>query len=228
MAEEKKSGIKYFYAVEANIGISMRKDITWENPGKFYYFINDEAKLSYRTSVYGCNFMGGIELNSYFKAGIGTGYSYYKQNDHGFGLPYTTSHISFPSFITHESTITHRIPLYLYLRSDFLDRNISPFMDLKIGNNFLITKEIIRMSYSEYYWMEEDFGFFKLKNGLFVAANIGVALKESHRNAVNISIGYQSVSRSYDISLSSGYFEYAPTGYTIIDHQFLLNVGISF
>ena len=219
MAQEKKA-IKPFYAVEANLGISTRQEVDLYNP--YFMPISDNgAKLSYKTLVYGCNFMGGIELKHYFKVGLGLGYSYYKQD--GNGLPYT---YNYHEVLYPESVTTHRIPLYLYIRSDFLDKKISPFMDFKIGNNFLITKEIINIYGGSYSITVDD--KFRLKNGLFVAANIGVAFKVSHRNTVNISVGYQSVSRGHNLWTDDYRGEYFKTGYTIIDHQFLFNLGISF
>jgi len=185
--------------------------------------------------------MGGIELKHYFKVGLGAGYSYYKQEDNGF--TYSSYGGNYTYDLTPESVITHRIPLYLYLRSDFLDKKISPFIDFKIGNNFLITKEIVNVV--TYYHSNqtpmmkgiygdepkgENVGDFRLKNGLFVATNVGVAFKVNHRNAINISAGYQSVSRNHDMFWSYAYDlkKHVKTGYTIIDHQFLFNLGISF
>ena len=223
MAQEKKP-MKHFYAVEANLGISMRKEASWEGLSH-YTFISDDAKLSYKTLVYGCNFMGGIELKHYFKVGLGIGYSYYEQEDKG--LPRLV-YFGDDYIITPESTITQRIPLYLYFRSDFLDKKISPFIDFKIGNNFLITKEIVNMAQYQYKAPKgANYGEVRLKNGLFMAANVGVAFKINHRNALNISVGYQSVSREHDLA-NVGLEEYIETGYTIIDHQFLFNLGISF
>ena len=229
MAKEKKA-IKPFYAVEANLGISMRKEASWEAL-PHYTFISDDAKLSYKTLVYGGNFMGGIELKHYFKVGLGIGYSYYKQEDNG--LPRLFYMRDNDYIITPKSTVTHRIPLYLYIRSDLLDKKISPFMDFKIGNNFLITKEIVNFEMYQYKAPKgENLGNFRLKNGLFMAANVGVAFKGNHRNAINISAGYQSVSRNHDlwnvIRAFDAEKEYIETGYTIIDHQFLFNLGISF
>ncbi|MCL2041459.1 MAG: hypothetical protein FWG84_05395 [Bacteroidales bacterium] len=224
MAQEKKP-IKHFYAVEANLGISMRKEASWE--GQPDYSFSDDAKLSYKALVYGCNFMGGVELKHYFKVGLGIGYSYYKQEDNRF---FYRIYDQYVYYLTPESVTTHRIPLYLYLRSDFLDQKKSPFIDFKIGNNFLITKEII--NFSNWVIKGDNYGKVKLKNGLFVAANVGVAFKGDNRNAINISVGYQSVSKNYDFwNYAHGIDsdkEYIKTGYTVIDHQFLFNLGISF
>jgi len=193
-------------------------------------YVVDEAKLSYKTLVYGGNFMGGIELQHYFKVGLGLGYSYYKQKDNT--VPYISDYILYP-----DSIITHKIPLFLYLRSDFLDKKVSPYIDFKIGNNFLITKETVNVI--DYAENPVSFGYgnFRLKNGLFLASNIGVSLKTNSKTAINISVGYQYISRNYDL-LSNVFknYEYddkknerhVKTGYIIVDHQLLFNVGVSF
>ena len=179
-------------------------------------YVVDEAKLSYKTLVYGGNFMGGIELQHYFKVGLGLSYLYYKQ--------YDSSEPSFFRGMPFSST-THGIPLFLHLRSNFLDKKISPYMDLKVGNNFLITKEEVIL-----FPGETTFGKFRLKNGLYLASNIGIAFKATSNNTINISVGYQYVSRNHDTPYNFGWRgeEYYKTGHIIVDHQFLFNVGVSF
>jgi len=110
-------------------------------------------------------------------------------------------------------------------------------MDLKIGNNFLITKETIDYGVSDFPIepLMENFGTFKLKNGLFLASNIGIAFKTNSKATINLSIGYQYVSRNYDMPYDgvsdifpNAEIKYAKTGNITADHQFLLGVGVSF
>jgi hypothetical protein len=115
--------IKPFYTVEANFGISICNELIAFNNNII------KSKLSYQTLVYGANFAAGIELTHYLKTGLGLGYFYYQQSDKRY--PYGIAYL--PNSMT-----THGIPLFLYLRSDFLDRKISPYVDFKIGNNFLL------------------------------------------------------------------------------------------
>jgi hypothetical protein len=227
---KKKSSIKPFYLVEANFGISTCNKREYNS--SIHTF---EARLAYQTLVYGANFAGGIELAHYFKAGLGLSYFYYKQKDTRY--PYPSSPVYIPNSMT-----THGIPLFLYLRSDFLDRKISPYMDIKIGNNFLITKETIDFNPSGFFEREfsiEDFGNFKLKNGLFFASNIGIAFKTNCKTTINLSTGYRCISRNYDMPYNVGPFfpdtysgipdpKYVKTGYITIDHQFVLSMGVSF
>lgn len=157
------------------------------------------------------------------------GYLYYKQDDRA--LPYISSDCMLPYTVT-----THGIPLFVFLRNDFWNGKISPFIDFKIGNNFLITKESITAytSYGEIRYF--DWGEFRLKNGLYLAANVGVAFDVSQKCTLNISVGYQLLSRPYDITIFNYIFpdyvnidaEYMKMGYTVEDHQFLLNIGVSF
>ena len=218
---KKNSSVKPYYAVEANLGIST----AYEN--KSLTLSEMESNLACKTIAFGTNFVGGIELAHYFKVGLGLGYFYYKQHDKR--LPYLTFYM--PCSMT-----THGIPLFVYLRSDFLDRKISPYMDIKIGNNFLITKETIDYGGSLHPPIKpliENLGTFKLKNGLFLASNIGVAFKTDRKVTVNLYIGYQYVSRNYDVSYgvdgpNDTNIEYAKTGNITVDHQFLLGVGVSF
>ena len=238
-AEEKKPGVKSFFAAEVNFGASTRKE-TRSSYAYYYVLPEVEAKLSYKTVVYGFNFAGGIEFSHYLKVGLGTGYSFYKQDDNSFGYVSRSNTFPYhPHYLTPKSLITHRIPIYLYLRSDFFDKKVSPFIDLKVGNNFLITKDIIIID-GDYYLhqtnriieelpeKEKNYGKFRLKNGLFVASNFGVAIKINHKNAINTSIGYQSVSRKHDLLDYANGKKYIKTGYTITDHQFLFNIGITF
>jgi len=222
---KKNSSINPFYTVEVNSGISTSIEMEYNASNQEF-----EAKLSYQTMVYGANFAGGIEIAHYFKAGLGLGYFYYKQRDKRY--PYSV--IYMPNSMT-----THGIPLYLYLRSDFLDRKISPYMDIKIGNNFLITKETvdycsisIHYPFAEIVPLIEDIGNFKLKNGLFFASNIGVAFQTNSKATINVSVGYQYVSRDYKMPYSVGTIssdpKYAKVGNISVDHQFVLNVGVSF
>jgi len=235
-AEEKKSGVKSFYNVEANIGISTRREISRHQEHYYnhsYHVIDDEAKLIYKTLVYGCNFKGGIEFRHYFKLGLGIGYSYYKQEDNSLPYYFFEPGIKFyyyPHFplITPKSITTHNIPLYLYVRSDFFDKDISPFIDFKIGNNFLVTKETVDILNNEFMPMGYNIGDFRLKNGLYLATNIGVCFKLNNRSALNLSIGYQSVSRKHDLWNNYGSNNNFKTGYTVTDHQFLFNLGITF
>jgi hypothetical protein len=108
-------------------------------------------------------------------------------------------------------------------------------MDLKIGSNFLITKETIDYGVLNHpiVPLVENFGTFKLKNGLFLASNIGVAFKTNSKATINLSLGYQYVSRNYDMPYSGDFIspyakdaeiKYAKTGNITADHQFLLGV----
>ena len=221
-SEKKNLPIKPYYAIEANFGISAMNKREFVSERVF------ESKFSYQTLVYGVNFVGGIELTHYFKVGLGIGYFYYKQQDQR--TPYSVIHL--PNSMT-----THGIPLFVYLRSDFLDRKISPYMDIKIGNNFLITKETIDYGVFNHPVLPfiENFGTFKLKNGLFLASKIGVAFKTNSKATINVSVGYQYVSRTYDMPyggatpiIPNDKIKYAKTGNITVDHQFLLGVGVSF
>jgi hypothetical protein len=245
--DKKKSSMKPFYAFETNFGITSRREMSKYHDEYDYYerynflpstinYADNDAKLFYKTLVYGANFTGGFEFKHYLKAGLGLGYLYYKQAtrnlpyifDDGDKTPLEPPYILYPDF-----TITHGIPLFLYLRSDFLDKKISPYMDFKIGNNFLITKETVNVLDPWGNRVENGYGKFRLKNGLFVAANIGVSFKANAKTAVNISVGYQYMSRNYDYATYHSFSDvssnqYYKTEYIIVDHQFLLNLGISF
>ncbi|MCL2290371.1 MAG: hypothetical protein FWC34_06670 [Bacteroidetes bacterium] len=221
--EKKKSSIKPFYSVEVNFGISTCKEVDYTTYSYHIFIANGNAKLAYQTLVYGASFVGGIELAHYFKVGLGLGYLYYKQNDNR--IPYSYQ-------LLPNSIITHGLPLFLYLRSDFLDKKISPYMDLKIGNNFLITKETLDLYDAMVMLLVDDYGEFRLKNGLFLASNIGMAFKIKTKSIINVSVGYRYISRSYDmlyyIDPIFDKQEYQKTEFITVDHQFLLNVGISF
>jgi hypothetical protein len=80
----KKSQVKPFYSIEANFGANARI----EGAGKDIDFL-------YKALVYGGNFMGGVELNHYFKVGLGLGYLYYKQEDH-FDPYYYMAYVAYP------------------------------------------------------------------------------------------------------------------------------------
>ena len=208
--DKKKSAVKPFFSIDANFGVSTKKDLG----NNIRHSFNSKVQLNFKSLVYGANFAGGIELQHYFKIGLGLGYLFYGQLER----PYLSSSLY--------GSITHGIPLFLYLRSDFLDKKITPYVDFKIGNNFLITRESFGY---------ECYGIYdlRLKNGLFLASNIGVAFKIKSKNAINISVGYRYVSRDYDVPIISyGEYtekrEYYKTGYIAIDHQFLFNVGVSF
>jgi len=239
---KKNASIKPFYSVAANFGISTTSEIKYsvKRLGNLYQGFeieDDNAKLSYKTLVYGVDLSGGIEFKHYFKVGLGLGYFYYKQDDKG--LPYYNFHHYhiLPGFIT-----THAIPLFLFLRSDFLDNKISPYIDMKIGNNFLITKEAVTLATPEGFLLVDAYGKFRLKNGLFLASNLGIAFKMKAKTTLNVSVGYRFVSRDYDsimdiidndliqniIDMSDKRIEYRKTGYVFVDHQFLLNLGVSF
>ena len=189
--------------------------------------LDKDAKLSYQTLVYGANFMGGIELSHYFKVGIGLGYLYYKQKD---------NRIPFYFNVIPNSITTHGVPLFVYVRSDFLDKKSTPYLDFKIGNNFLITKETVNIYTRDGIPVAYDIGKFKLKNGLFLASNIGIAFKIKSKNALNVSIGYRYISREHDFlydmemwfSPSSGKETYRKIGFITADHQFVLNIGLLF
>jgi len=238
--KERRMARRKFYSIEANFGASARSEFTITNIDyeNFRYSTNfDGAKISYKTLVYGCNFMGGIRFRGFYpthflKLGLGGGYLYYKQKDGS--LPYMSSFSMYPN-----SVITHGIPLFLYLRNDFPLKIVVPYIDFKIGNNFLITKETVNMRDYAGNSVTFDYGKFRLKNGLYLASNIGVAYSISPKNAINLSVGYQYVSRNCDLYYDkihtppSMYHlpeqkEYIKTGYTVTDHQFMFNVGISF
>ncbi|MDR1459508.1 MAG: hypothetical protein LBI60_04775 [Bacteroidales bacterium] len=226
VSTEKKSRIKPFYSLEANFGANARLENDVKGTPR-------NSQLLYKTLVYGGNFMGGIELNHYFKIGLGVGYSYYKQGDNSYLFPFTYYTTYYP--IASLSTTTHGIPLFLFIRSNFLNKKVSPYMDLKIGNNFLINKGIVD-------GVVNDFGNpvasayelpLKLNNGLYLASNIGVSIKTRSKVTVNASIGYQYVSSTIN-RIMLGFWtrsyedEFIRTGWTIVDHQFMVNVGISF
>ena len=236
-SKKEKTAIKSFFSVDATFGMSGRSEFDVEiSLYEYMYglYILDEPKFSYKTLIYGGDFIGGIQLNNTIpcvnlKMGLGIGYLFYKQEDGS--LPYTTNRYMFPNTVT-----THGIPLFFYLRNDFLKGKVAPYLDFKIGNNFLITKETVEMRDIQGSIMDEDYGKFRLKNGLYLASNIGVAFNMDSRKAINISIGYQYMSRAYDLCsfifpnsfYDSDLKEYTKVGYTIIDHQFMFNVGISF
>jgi len=234
---KKDATIKPFYSVTANFGASTTSEIKyrirnfWSRP--YLEIEDDNAKLSYKTLVYGADFSGGIELKHYFKVGLGLGYFYYKQDDNG--APYNGTypyHYWYRPDIFPYFTTTHGIPLFLFIRSDFLDKKTSPYVDLKIGNNFLITKEAVYLTNYEGLIAGYD-GEFRLKNGLFLAANIGIASKMKPKGTLNVSLGYRYVSRNYDLKTNPFAWpyegiEYKKTGYITVDHQFVLNLGVSF
>jgi hypothetical protein len=219
--DKKKLSIKPFYSVEVNFGISTCK--VGEYQVHPYGIYMEGAKLSYQTLVYGTHFAAGAVLAHYFKIGLGLGYLYYKQKNNW--MP--DSFFALPNSIT-----THGLPLFLYLRSDFLDKKTSPYMDFKIGNNFLITKETVDLRNYDGVKLAEDYGSFKLKNGLFFASNIGVAFKTNNKTTINLSVGYRYVSRDHDILYSVEWYgdkdEYRKSGYIMADHQFVLTLGVSF
>jgi len=230
--DKKNTTIKPFYSVAANFGISTTSEIKYSvfHSSFLVAVENDAAKLSYKTLVYGADFSGGIELKHYFKVGLGLGYFYYKQDDKSLPYGYYPSYgiYAFPDFIT-----THGIPLFLFIRSDFLDKKTSPYIDFKIGNNFLITKEAVDLRDLAGLLYRVEYGKFRLKNGLFLASNIGVAFKMKSKTTLNLSIGYRYISKGYDLTVPQidGYNEkitYNKTGYITVDHQFVLNLGVSF
>ena len=108
------------------------------------------------------------------------------------------------------------------------------YIDLKIGNNFLITKETVDLRDIDAFLYRIEYGEFRLKNGLFLASNIGVAFKIEPKATLNVSVGYRYVSRNYDlmniipIDQFNEKIEYKKTGYITVDHQFVLNLGVSF
>jgi hypothetical protein len=208
--EKKSSTFQPFYNIEANLGISTNRKMT--NP-------YERAKLSYRTLVYGVNFAGGFTLAHYAKAGFGIGFLFYS---------YEERTLSPPHFLV--SSVTFGIPLFLYLRSDFSDHKNSPYLDIKIGNNFLITKEpLLNPSPPE----DDSPGVIaeiRIKNGLFLSTNLGIAFKDNNNKVTtNLSIGYRLVSRAYDVPYAFFYdkTKYSKTGFTIMDHQFVINLGIT-
>jgi len=220
-SDKKESSVKPFCAVEANCGLTARKKTT------LYPDLN--AKLSIQDFVVGGNFTGGIKLSHYFKIGFGLGYFYYEQYDGDFFSTYNFANC----VVELSNTTTHGIPLFFYLRSDFSDKKVTPYLDFKIGNNFLITEEKINvweMEYYMYHLYQMNYGDYKLKNGLYFAINAGVAFKLNTKITLNASGGYQYVSRYVD-RLYGGLgleMQYVKTCYTVADHQFLFNVGVSF
>jgi hypothetical protein len=216
-SDKKKSSVKPFYVVEANFGISSCKEIRYNE-----YKHKLETKLFYKTLVYGANFSGGIELAHYFNIGAGIGYLYYKQEDNGITFVFNPY-----------SKTTHGVPLFLYLRSYFVNKKASPFIDFKIGNNFLITKETV--CYNDNFGHSAfDAGNFRLKNGLFLATDIGIPCFIKPKATYYFSIGYRYVSRVHDFpyevhhSSEKDAFSYRKTGFVIADHQFVLNIGVTF
>jgi hypothetical protein len=216
----RKSRTKPFYAIEANFGVSARiKGSQFEGAFKSINFL-------YKSLVYGGNFMGGIELNHYFKVGLGLGYFYCKINDNAIR----------PSgyIINNLTTTTHGLPLFLFIRSNFLNRKVSPYMELKIGNNFLLNKGIAEIMDYHGTLVASSYELpLNLNNGLYLASNIGVSIKTKSKVTINTSIGYQYVSSSIKIIVPFLYNTamkdlFVPTGETVIDHQFLVNAGISF
>jgi len=221
--DKKKSSIKFFYHFEANFGTSSCRRMKYkmaDTPTLKYELI---SKFSYKTLVYGVNFSSGIALTHYAKIGLGIGYLFYTQKDDS----------SPDDIIVYPTTrITHGIPLFLYLRSDFLDKKITPYMDLKIGNNFLVAKESA-LVYSNNGKFLGDFGKFRLKNGLFLAANAGIAFKDKNSKiTTNFSVGYRLISRAhdipYDFDSTTKKLKYRKTGLLVTDHQFVMNLGVMF
>jgi len=235
-SEKKKLSLKPFYTVEANFGISTCMDVKYSySHSNIIYMVKEDAtaKLKYKTLVYGISFVGGIEFAHFFKAGLGLGYLYYKQRD--YSLPHVL-HYWLPETYPYGRT-THGIPLFLNLRSDFLDKKTTPFLEFKIGNNFLVTKETVYVYNKDGYLSVSNYGKFRLKNGLFLATNLGIAFKTCSKAVINLSVGYRLLSRDsemqfidkYDVNSKNPFkMKYSKTGYTIADHQFIVNFGVSF
>jgi hypothetical protein len=72
----------------------------------------------------------------------------------------------------------------------------------------------------------------EFNNGLYLASNIGVSIKTNSNITINGSVGYQYISRYinfiYPSIVSSVKDTFMKTKWTVIDHQFLINLGISF
>jgi len=218
---KKSSSLESFYNIEANFGISTCRELKYViDFGSL--IINEKAKLTYKTLVYGVNFAGGVSLAHYAKAGLGIGFLFYMQEKPHFPL-------HTPAFSSNRTTFG--VPLFLYLRSDFSEQKNSLYIDLKIGNNFLVTREPA-LIFDREGWLICDCGKFRLKNGLFLATNFGIALKENKKTSTNLSIGYRLISRAfdtpYDFDMVTGKPKYTKTGFTIADHQFVINLGVSF
>jgi hypothetical protein len=242
--DKKNLSLKPFYTVEVNFGVSTCREVKYNKPSHYdnynsWYYemshngIEENAKLSYKTLVYGTNFTAGIELTHYAKVGLGIGYLFYKQEDNRIPMRL----LLIPASIT-----THGIPLFLYLRSDFINRKKSPYIDLKIGNNFLVTSEAATI-FSPDGWAMATLGKFRLKNGLFLSTNFGIAVKNYKGNiTTNISVGYRYISRVYDYPHniydaygmydsyggSTSKSKYFKTGFITADHQFVINLGLTF
>jgi hypothetical protein len=230
----KKPRIQPFYSIEANFGATARIEAN-----------GNDADFLYKALTYGGNFMGGVELTHYFKVGLGVGYLYYKQEDHFdptviYGLAYYWNPPSYNNFdqiatyfyIQSISTATHAVPLFLFIRSNFLNKKVSPYLDLKIGNNFFFNKGTAEIIEEYYMIMDQDYKIsLEFSNGLYLASNIGVSIKTNSSVTINASIGYQYISRYINFiypTLSPTKDKFTKTEWAVIDHQFMINLGISF
>lgn len=108
----------------------------------------------------------GYQFNPYVYLGIGAGLHYYYEGGDAFV-----------------------IPIFVNPRVNFLDTNITPFIDLKLGYSVVDAE------------------------GFYFNPNIGVSFKTQERKTINVSIGYtmQKVKYNsyYDYSYYGGYSYYS-------------------
>jgi hypothetical protein len=126
------------------------------------------------------NFINGGQINPYFMAGA------------GFGLRY---------YFDAEAAL---IPFFVYLRGNFIDNDISPYLALKCGYTFDVTNEFNAV-------------------GLLFSPEIGVSLKIGNKTALNIGIGYEMQRMEFVL-----YYYYDSYPFTDNCGAIKFNIGLSF
>jgi hypothetical protein len=125
------------------------------------------------------NIIHGSQINPYFSFGIGTGLRYYS-------LP--------------EAAL---IPLFMDLRTNFIDNNVSPYFSLGVGYSFDATNEFEGV-------------------GLLMNPTLGVSIKVGNKSAMNVGLGYEMQQMKFYTSYYSSRTVMHNSG------AISLNVGISF
>lgn len=140
-------------------------------------------KVSFETGVdgsknkgFGIEFLGGYNLNEYFRIGIGTGISYCDLlYEEGYYNTLNNKYIK-----AYKETGAY-IPIYANFKTKFIKKGISPYISLNAGYSFLIP-------FSEYAK--------KAKLGLMVLPAFGVELPLS-KGAIFTEIGFKYQSMSF-------------------------------
>lgn len=122
----------------------------------------------------------GYQFNPYFYLGLGAGLHYYYEGGDAFV-----------------------IPVFVNPRVNFIDGNITPFVDLKLGYSFVDAE------------------------GFYFNPNIGVSFKVQEKNAINVSIGYTMQKAKYDYYYYDYYYSYYNSGSVDIN-GISLKVGYEF